>query len=549
MKAALVLFAVAICDVTAQVQLLPLMPGPQEQTGKASIEGSVVDALTNEPVKKASVMLNGRLSLTAVTDASGHFAFRQLPAGQYFVQAQSDRYPMGRLGLEPARQASITVAGDEQKRDVTLSLTPGASVLGRIVDEEGVPMQQCNVSAMQKNTTQNGMGLVNARGGAQSDENGEYRIANLPAGKYYVMANCPQTIPLPHAFIRRGSVADLPRLVYGNLLYPGTRDPTGAARIELEPGGLVSGIDFPMLPASGVTVRGRVLPSPFDGPRQVDLQPTAPLRFLGGQGAGLNPTTGEFQIANVQPGSYELVASGTTGNRLYFAKIPVQVGTSPPDPIELLLSAGTRLAGSLVIDGDAQQPPNPNPIHVMLNPASNQPMFGPPPGAEVKTDGTFVFESVIPGRWRVQLNGPGYVKSLTLGDQEISGDEIQITSAAAPLKIVVGTKYVQIAVSVSTLPVSLGGLTGVAWAEASAIEQNFGFDSQGVGNLSLPPGRYHVCGLVAAQPWMLLQNRAFHKALESHCATVDVPEGGPQKLQIAPISSEELKRLSDSLDE
>jgi hypothetical protein len=559
MKPAL-LIAVTITGLMAQVQVRPSTPAPvpqvgpftspaPQETGTASIEGSVVDALTHEPILKASVMLNGRISLTAVTDASGQFAFRRLPAGQYFVQAQNNRYPVGRGGGELTRQTSVTIAGDEQKRDVTLSLTPGASVRGRILDEEGNPMPHCNISAMQRNTTDNGQGMVFAGGGTQSDDNGEYRISNLPAGKYYLMANCPQSIPMPHAFIRRGAAANLPMLVYAPLFYPGTADPSGAARVEAQAGGLLAGIDFRMMPATGVTVRGRVRPSSFDGFLQVSLEPNDPLRRgFGGRGTRTNPSTGEFQIPNVQPGSYELIAGGTAGNQSYFAKIPVAVGASAPDPIELQLSPGSQITGTLVIEGDAKQPPNPSPMHVMLNPAGNQPMFRPPPQGEVKSDGTFVLESVIPGHWYVQLNGPGYVKSVTLGDREISGDEIEITAAAAPLKIVVGTKYTQLAVSASPPPAGAGPLTGVAWAATSSIQQNFGLDSQGMGNLSVPPGRYHVCGLVA-QPWMVMQNRALRKALESRCETVDVLEGGPQKVQISLISSEELKRIVDSLDE
>jgi hypothetical protein len=509
----------------------------------------VVDSLTHEPIKKASVMLNGRVGLTAVTDASGHFAFHQLPAGQYFVQAQNEHYPVGRLGPDLARQTSVTVAGEEEKRDVTLSLTPGASVRGRILDEEGSPMPQCNVSAMQKTMTDNGVGLVNANGGTLSDENGEYRIANLPAGKYYVMANCPQSIPLPHTFVRRDSAANLPKLAYHNLFYPGTSDPTGAARVEAQPGGLLAGIDFRMAPASGITVRGRTRPSSFEGNLQVLLQPSDPLRRqLGQQGGRVNPSTGEFQFPNVQPGSYELEAFATAGKQSYFARVPVEVGASQPDPVELLLSPGAQISGTLVIEADDKQPLSPSPVRIMLNAVGNQMFFGPSPQAEVKSDGAFVFESVIPGRWRVQLGGPGYVKSVALGDQEVAGDEVDIM-APAPLKIVMSTKYVQVSVSVSPPPASPGSLNGVAWTEASANQQNFGFDTQGNATFSAPPGRYHVCGIAAAQPWNLMQNRGMRKALESHCQTVDVPEGGPQKVQITAIPSQELKRIIDSLDE
>ena len=551
MRAALVLLAVSIAGLRAQVQPFRGPPPPQqEQTGKASIEGSVVDALTHEPVKKASVMLNGRVGLTAVTDASGHFAFRQLPAGQYSVQAQSERYPVGRLGFEFTRQTSVSVAGEEQKRDVTLSLTPGASVRGRILDEEGSPMPQCAVSAMQRTTTERGNGLVNAGGGAQSDENGDYRIVNLPAGKYYLMANCPQSIPLPHAFVRRGSAVDLPRLAYRNLFYPGTSDPTSAARVEAQPGGILAGFDFRMVPASGVTIRGRIRPSSFEGNSQVDLQPSDPLRrWLGQLGGRVNPSTGEFQFPNVQPGSYELEAFGMAGKQSHFARVPVEVGTSAPDPVELLMSPGAQISGTLVIEVDDKQPPNPNPVRIMLNPLGSQVFFGPSPQAEVKSGGTFVFDSLLPGRWRVQLGGPGYVKSVAVGDQETAGDEIEISASAASLKIVISTKFAQLAVSASPLPLGPGSLTGVAWSATSQMQQNFGFDSQGAATLSVPPGRYHVCGFAAAQPWQALQNRELRKALESHCETVDLSEGGPQKVQISAIPSEELKRIIDGLDE
>ena len=551
MKMVLVLLAVSIAGLRAQVQPFRGPPPPQQdQTGKASIEGAVVDALTHEPVLKASVMLNGRVSLTALTDASGHFAFRQLPAGQYSVQAQSARYPVERLRVDLARQTSVTVAGEEQKRDVTLSLTPGASVRGRILDEEGTPMPQCTVRVMQKNMIDNGMGLVNTGGFGQSDENGEYRIVNLPAGKYYLMANCPQSIPLPHAFVRRDSAANLPRLAYHNVFYPGTADPTSAARVEAQPGGLVAGIDFRMAPATGVTVRGRARPSSLEGNLQAILQPSDPLRRqLGQQGAGFNPRTGEFQFANVAPGSYELVGWGTAGKQSYFARVPVEVGASPPDPVELLLSPGVQISGTLVIEADDKQPPNPNPVRIMLNPLGSQMFFGPSPQAEVNTDGTFVFDSVIPARWRVQVGGPGYVKSLALGNKEVSGDEIEITAGASPLKIVMSTKYVEIALSVSSPPAGNGPLSGVAWGATSQSQQGFGFDSQGVAHLRLPPGQYHVCACMTAQQPMLFQNRELRKSLESHCKTVDVSEGGPQKVQISAIPSEELKRVIDSLDE
>jgi hypothetical protein len=265
-------------SVTAQVQFSPAQrPSvpPQEQAGKASVEGSVLDAITREPVKKAYVMLNGRVGLSAVTDASGHFAFRQLPAGQYTIQVRSEKYPQMQGLLDTGQQLAISLAADEQKKEIGLSLTPGASVRGHIVDEDGNPMQRCNVTVMQFRYMGTGQTLQQI-GSSQSDDKGEYRTSNLPRGKYYFQARCNQTVPLPHAFLRRTSTTDAPTLTYPPQFYPGAADLAGAAKVEAAPGVDTSGIDFRMVPARGLTVRGHVGPAP-DRNLQLTLAPKDPV--------------------------------------------------------------------------------------------------------------------------------------------------------------------------------------------------------------------------------------------------------------------------------
>jgi len=390
MKLAIVFIPLLWISVTAQVQLSPVQRPPfppSEQTGKASVEGSVVDAVTREPVKKATVMLNGKVSLNAVTDASGHFAFRQLPAGQYEMEVRSERYPpmLGPLPLFPGHLLAISLAAEERKQDIGLSLTPGASVRGRIVDEDGNPMPRCNVNAVLFRDT--GMGrALQQFGFSQSDDKGEYRMSNIPRGKYYIQARCNQTVPLPHAFLRRTSTLDVPMLIYAPLFYPGTADLAGAARVEASPGANIAGIDFQMVPARGVTVRGRVGSAP-DRNIQITLAPKDPVgRELRTQGARVNAATGEFQIPNVLPGSYELVAIASAEGRSYFGKVSVEVGATPLEPIDLVLAAAPSISGSISIEGQATNAPANN-MRVMMYPVDGRGMMGPPPQAEVHSDG------------------------------------------------------------------------------------------------------------------------------------------------------------------
>jgi hypothetical protein len=564
MKPALVLVPLLWIGAAAQVvQLRQQSSFPQmangrgavpAQTGKASVEGSVLDAVTSEPVKKATVMLNG-IGLNAVTDASGHFAFRQLPAGQYTILVHSERYPQSQGPLDADQPLTILLAAEEQKRDIRLSLTPGASVRGHIVDEDGSPMRGCNVTAMTFRDTGTGRTLQQL-GFTQSDDKGEYRITHLPRGKYYIQARCYQTVPLPHAFLRRTSTMDVPALAYAPQFYAGAADTVGAAKVEASPGADLSGIDFQMAPARGVTVRGRVGSMP-DRNIQLTLAPQDPVgREWRSQAARLNVSTGEFQIPNVLPGSYELVATAVAEGRSYFGKVSVEVGTTPPEPIVLPFAAAPAVTGSISIEGDTANPPANTPsnnVHVTMNPLEGRMMVGPQPQAEVQNDGTFLFTSVMPGRWRVFVNGvprQSYVKSVKLGDREVSPWDFEIGSSAVQLKVVVGTKYtpvdVLLAAAAGSEPIS-----AILWPAGGdpGFQQNIGLISQSPRTISVPPGRYYACAFALAQRGMLMQSGALRKALESRCEKVDAPEGGSARVQVPLIPAADLKQLLEKIDE
>jgi hypothetical protein len=553
MKSTIILVPCLCVSLTAQVQHSPAqrfpLP-PQDQTGKASIEGSVLDAITHEPVKKATVALNGPGgSLLAVTDASGHFAFRQLPAGQYHLFASSEKYPTVQGTIDPDRQLTISVTAEEQKQDVNFALIPGGSVRGRIVDEDGNPMR-CNAFALQFHDT--GMGRTRRQSGSsQSDDKGEYRISNIPRGKYYVEARCGQTVPLPHAFVRRTSLADVPTLTYPSLFYPGAADVIGAAKVEVSPGTDVAGIDFRMAPARGITVRGHLGPT---GDR--NIQVTLTREDSGGldwqrRGAPVNPSTGEFQIRNVLPGSYELFAFSLVEGRSYFAKASVEVGAVPLDPIDLTLAAAPSISGSITIEGDTKMPMNN--VHFSMNPLDNQSMMGAGGHqTEVQNDGTFIFNSVMPGRWRINMSVPGgYVKSVKQGDQDVAPWDIEIGSSPVQLKVVVGTKFAQIDAALAAGPAGTEPVSAIIWSANGdpQYQQNMGLNQQGRSRISVPPGKYRACAFALLQTGALMQNRALRKAVESHCETLEASEEGVTQVQLPLIPVADLKQLLEKIEE
>ena len=527
-----------------------LGPGAQQvQPGKASIEGSVVDAITHEPVKKASVRLNGGAGLSAVTDASGHFAFRQLAAGQYNIFVQSEKYPPVQDSLDGTQQLSVSLGADDQKQDITLSLTPGAAVRGRIVDEEGNLMSGCNVAAMQFRDMGMGRSLQQS-GSSQIDEKGEYRITNLPRGKYYIQARCFKTIPLPHAFVRRASIMDVPRLTYAPLFYPGAADPLSAARVQTSPGADISGIDFRMAPSRGVTVRGHAGPA-ADRNIQLSLTPKDPtLREFRTQGARVNSSTGEFQIQNVLPGSYDLVATAADEGRSYFARVSVEVGDVLLDPIELALAPTPTVSGTISIEGDTNLPMTSGEIGMF--PIDGRQLMQRPPQSKLQSDGTFVINSVTPGRWRLFLIGvQGYIKSVQQGGQEANPWDLEIGSSPSQLKILVGTKFAQLEATLSASTEGAAQIAVMLWAAGGdpSFQQALPVNAQNSTTFNVPPGKYHVCAIATTQPWTPMQNHALRTALESRCETVDAPEDGSARVQLPVIPAADLQQMLGKIEE
>jgi hypothetical protein len=302
-----------------------------------------------------------------------------------------------------------------------------------------------------------------------------------------------------------------------------------------------------MTPATGITVRGHVRPVVSSGFTQISLlSKNELLRPFQQQGARANPTTGEFQIPSVRPGSYELVAAVITERSPYFARVPVEVGATAPEPIDVVLQLAPQITGSVVLDGDTKTPFKN--LRVNMFPLDGQPI-GPPLQAEVQSDGTFMI-SPSPGHWRLQVNGaPGYLKSVTLGDQEVSAASLEIGSAPGVLKIVIGTKNTQVDATVIGVPADAQSVSGMVWSAAGTdVQQSFTVNGPASSPLNLPPGRYYACAIAAGQPWMLIGNRDFRKAIERHCQSVDVPADSRISIQVPFIGADEIKRLAESLE-
>jgi hypothetical protein len=307
---------------------------PQGKDSRCSVTGRVINAVTGDPIVHAHVSFSrDRQTYGALTGADGRYSIDRLPSGEYcfFVDALGFRS----LTYRDMHMEHLVLQTQEHKNDFDFSLIPFGSISGRVMDIEGRPVQGATVSAL----SIEGM-LV----GEQSDPDGQYRLGELPPGKYRVQAALSSLKNLPPE-IRTDGTAEVN---YAPTYYPSTLSMESAERLDVSPGDELTGIDILLVRSPILAVRGVVSGIPdgkdkfdvgitFDKvearhiqvTRRPDLEGTGRFRLA----HRVNPD-GSFVIWRLDPGTYVLVArSNSTG----LASPPVEITVEDKDIEGILL--------------------------------------------------------------------------------------------------------------------------------------------------------------------------------------------------------------------
>lgn len=527
---------------------------PGEPTDEGAIEGTVINGVTKEPIRKAQVTLVPGNVPQAITDANGRFIFRKLPHGAYTLLAQHPEYPLIVSGMAATSPLTVTLAPQEKKSDLVMALTPGASISGRVMDEEDHPLSGCSVQTLQF-APGPGRGRLYGTRGETPDDRGEYRIHGLGRGHYYVSVKCDQPLPLEHGFVRRGSEVDLSERRYARQFYPDSPDPSGGYRVTVAAGANVTGIDFHMHATSTVSIHGR-LNADSDvlslRPR-VELVSRDPLlsgmvRFA----ASVNAQTGAFVIPAVPPGAYNLVAVAQD-KRVYEASVPVDIGADPPQPMDLPLIPGGEFTGTIEIEGDPPRPPIEN-LRIRVTPLDAE-FSGSWPEAKLERDGTFSLSGVVAGRWCLRVeNVQGYVKSLSVSGQEVHGCVFRaFPGAGGVMRAVISTKMASVEGTVSGMTPQQPNSTVLILvsedpdAEGQPRTVQAGADGH-FSMTGIAPGRYRLYAASGMEGAALQQNPRVLKALEGRAARVELEAGARSTVQAQLISGEEIMQAFQEVE-
>jgi protocatechuate 3,4-dioxygenase beta subunit len=502
------------------------------QDAQPTLAGKVLNSATGEPVRKALVKLMSMGAQSkggsAVTDAAGRFEFTALAPGTYALAASRDGFDSAtaRGGLKLQR---VTLAAGEQKNDIVIRLTPFGVVTGRIIDDDGDPVRQIQVQTMVYRYTATGRQLAQ-HGQATTNDLGEYRIYDLPAGRYYLKAASPESMG--------GEPAGTS---YGASYYPGTADAAAAAPIEIAAGQTLDGIDLTLRATRIATIRGRVT-NP-GGVLTVGL-----FKVTDDGGASATHTSaddhgGKFELKGVSPGSYLVTAGSTIGGQHYSGSLPIQVGTADLEGVELRLLPPMEIAGQIRIEGKTNAKLSQVRVVLESGGRNEESMAG---GGGAKDDGSFVLPGLEPAVYQITVQAPEdlYLKAVRWSDRDVMQSGLDLTQGAAESRLVVvmsaaGGQIDGVVEDEQSAPAAVALVTVVPSSGGPSVKSLFKY------SMTNPAGHFHMQGIAPgsyklfawedADPNQVMFDPDFLKPFDSAGKSIEISEGSKEAVQLTLI--------------
>jgi hypothetical protein len=519
-------------------QNTPAPAPPNPKTEKCSVAGMVVRKGSNEPIRFARVTLTNdsdeQKVLRGTTDADGRFTLKDIPSGDYRVAVTRNGYVSESYGarrpLDPG--LPLTLSPGKQVDDLIFRMTPAAIITGHVRDENGEALSWTQVTALLTFFAQGKRNLMPASIATVNDL-GEYRLFNLPPGKYLLSAGYEMARSMSSMAITMGSREEHEGLT--TTYYPGTADPLQAVTVNVEPGAEMRSVDFFLRPSGVFHIRGRVSGvnpgrAGFGGAVMLRKGDSRLSAVVPERTAAVKSEDGTFDIDQVASGSYELIAFEFAGDSPRMTHRSVEVGGADVDGVNVAFEPGVTITGHLRWEDRAAAPNAP--LQVSLE--QDEQFLGTHPTAEVQPDGSFELKDVSVDSYWVNVTGPApdaYLKSAQYGSSDAVGHFRVNSSSGATLELIASARGARIqGVVFNTDPVPVSGVWVTLIPEDSKRNQkrlyqsvrsraNGKFEFRGVA-----PGSYSLFSWenVEEHEW---DDPGFLKPFESKGVSLRVVEG------------------------
>ena len=407
-------------------------PPPIALAPSAGVSGKVVDRegalLAGVKIELSPMPHSGRISQAAHrvmrsgwqgrTSDRGAFRVTGVPAGLGY------RLTFKRPGFAPSTLDVEPLEPFENRSGLKVVLEPGRLAIGRVVDEDDVPIAGAEIGLKAPPPTDDPMATVRmARWNRDptdaptylTDAEGRFEIADLAAGQYDLSVRATGFAPAR---------------------VPGVRVPEVEGRADFGTVVLIR----------GASIEGRVTDP--DGAPIADVEVTVETV---GQGFGVGHTSseiaeanktdkqGRFVVPDLLPDQPVTLFASKTG---YGGKAMASLRPPLDEPLAIVLELAARIKGRVVDkQGDPVQRAsvNVNPDHRVMTSAQMMRQRGRATWARTGPDGAFLIEDVQPGAQQVTVDAEGYQQQVRSGIEVAAGSELELELVLEAGAVVEGT--------------------------------------------------------------------------------------------------------------
>ena len=411
------LCAVTFCIAAAIGGLAQAAPAVAPVTAYR-IAGTVVNAVTEEPVRRATVAVlsetNREVIESVVTDNEGRFSLEGLAAGKYPLTASKRGVLTGFFEEHDGGYNSAIVTGEGQETgNLLFRLNPGARLHGVVLGDGDDPVEGASVMLFLKPHGHNPGVRITQASNATTDDAGNYEFNDLAPGEYLLAVSAKPWFAMNRFIAGQRQKPENDPAAALDVAYPvtffnSTSDESSATQIVLTPGSREeANINLHAVPALHLTVE--VLAD------QKGIKSLAQLRqtvfgteFLGDRWqTSLYTPVGLAEFTGVPPGHYELTQGDPPRIVELDATTSQQIDPSLGIPT-MAVSGSLRATFGFVL---------PESLTVIFIPFGDTQGRTPLQANCVK--GSFALDAVPPGVWKLFAYSPG--KTLSIGSISVGG--------------------------------------------------------------------------------------------------------------------------------
>jgi carboxypeptidase family protein len=430
----------------------PASPPASAAPSAFRISGKVIDAITGQPLARASVELipsnlpnvpnppdSGRVE---ITDAQGFFVFSDVPPGKYVLFARHRGYLAQTYQQHESFTTAIIVGPGFESENLIFGLRPGASISGVVADESDDPIRHADVMLFHQIFAGGRRRTLQVRR-ANTDDEGHYRFSHLNPGTYFVGVSA-QPWYAQHGTRYRvqqqfldGGEGTLRQLqtpteqnqtldvVYPIAFYSNATDLSNATSVALHSGDMAIA-DFRMRPVPAMHVLVRTSSTESEQNTSVAVTQTVAENdtiFVPAQVNQVAP--GLMEVAGVPQGRFNLVLNSQRGTAMTHRSQSVQL-ENDAEVDATQNNSSVVVSGILRVEDGS---PVPQPARVRLRTSATGEVWD----TAVSATGEFSFKDnpVETGNYEIMIIEPQglFIRSLASANAKTSGRSFDIAAA------------------------------------------------------------------------------------------------------------------------